>query len=317
MISIIVPVYNRKNTLERCVASILNQSYTDFELLLIDDGSTDGSAKLCDQLTRRDSRIKVLHQKTSGPSAARNRGLKSAKGEYVTFVDSDDTIAPTMLEVLLNEIQHHQVKLSICTFAEVFPGGQRKIFARASDKSQVLDTKTCLQKLLLEQGFMLSVWGKLYARELFTHVQFPEGKLHEDVGVTYRLILQCDRIAFTNFVGYNYYQHSDSIIHYDFDARKLDLIALTDAMCDEIDAKFLELKNVTNQRRMHARFSILRQLHGRPKVKQGITQYLKTHRNYILQNPFATPRDRFALRLVLLNLPLAPFYRFMNFMRRQ
>lgn len=393
LISIIVPVYNVESTLERCLNSILNQTYQNLEILLIDDGSTDRSGELCDQIAKKDSRIKVIHQKNQGLSAARNTGLDAMHGAYVTFVDSDDFLDTTMIKQLHDALfpqlpECEPLRLSICSFAEVFPNDSERSFIKTpSAQSQVpqisqnqqnpqtlkiserplrlLDQPTCLIDMLCERDFTLMACGKLYATELFAKVRYPVGKLYEDVGTTYKLILQCQEIAFLSAPLYKYYQNPDSIIHQTFRPQKLDLIALTDQMCDDI-ANFYNLpspsenhkittngeQNLTSQsekskkttyrekitpeslqpsqktqeslenalklRRMHARFSVLRQLVlTKPKTsaeksefqktRQEIVTYLKSHRDDVLKNPLSTPRDLFALQTLRLGLPVFTF----------
>lgn len=314
MISVIVPVYNTKPTLERCVDSILAQTYTDFEIILVDDGSPDGAGELCDQLAKKHHNIRVLHQKNAGLSAARNAALKIAQGEYITFVDSDDTISPDMLTVLM-ALRNEPVR--ICSFTEIAPNGKSHPIPGASNDAtpQALTVENCLRNMLLERGFTMSACGKLYHRDLFQTVQFPGGMLYEDVGTTYRLIMQCPHYVACRLLPlYEYHQNPGSIIHQGFNFRKLNLIELTDGMCDEIDQKFPNLKAVTNLRRMHARFSILRQMVlARPapqnrtqfqRTEQEIVNYLREHKSWVLKNSNSSRRDQFAMRSLLLGLPV-------------
>lgn len=322
LISVIVPVYNTKSTLERCVNSILAQTYPNLEIILVDDGSPDGAGELCDQLSKKHKNIRVLHQKNAGLSAARNAALKIAQGELITFVDSDDTIHPIMLE----ELSRLGRPVGICSFTEIASNGKPHPIPGALplDKAparlewvelQGLPVEDCLRRMLLEQGFTMSACGKLYHRDLFKTVQFPVGKLYEDVGTTYRLIMQCPRyVYFSPLPLYGYHQNAGSIIHQNFNFHKLDLIELTDQMCDDIDQKFPNLQPVTNLRRMHARFSILRQMvlakpSAQDKVKyqqveQKITQYLLQHKDWVLRCPDASRRDRLAMRSLLLGRPV-------------
>ena len=238
LVSVIVPVYNTSATLEQCVASILSQTYAHLEIILIDDGSTDGSSALVDKLSRSDRRFQVIHQANQGLSVARNIGLTHAAGDFVTFVDSDDTIEPGLIDALHQAITD-RTKIAIASFARIFPDGHRQDFCTPSDPS-VLSRENCLTRMLCEDGFTMSAWGKLYSRDLFDHVEFPPHQLYEDVGTTYRLILQCDRISFLPLALYNYYQNSTSIIHQAFCEDKLSLIALTDQMCDDLTAQLVQ-----------------------------------------------------------------------------
>ena len=321
LVSVIVPVYNTSATLEQCVASILSQTYAHLEIILIDDGSTDGSSALVDKLSRSDRRFQVIHQANQGLSVARNIGLTHAAGDFVTFVDSDDTIEPGLIDALVHQAITDRTKIAIASFARIFPDGHRQDFCPPSDPS-VLSRENCLTRMLCEDGFTMSAWGKLYSRDLFDHVEFPPHQLYEDVGTTYRLILQCDRISFLPLALYNYYQNSTSIIHQAFCKDKISLIALTDQMCDDLtaqlvqsgssslssDAEILALSDAIRKRRVHARLSILRQIvltpHycKNPHTRELVT-YIRTHADDVLENPLSTPRDRLAIYSLRLGLP--------------
>lgn len=298
LISLIIPIYNSAKYLPACLNSVFNQTYQNLEIILIDDGSTDDSPQIIKKYSQKDSRIKTFHQKNQGLSGARNSGLKIATGEYVTFVDSDDQITPQMIENLVKTLQTTQADISVCSFKELFPSGKTVGFSR-HHPPKVFDTATALQAMLKEQGFMVSSTMKLFPTKYFKTIKFPDGKLHEDVGTTYKLFFKATKIAFTPNEDYLYIHHDDSIINKTFDDRKFDLIELTDQMCDAIDAKFTKLKHVTRERRIRARFSLLRQIPLNHPRKQELLNYLKTHQKYITQNPEATQKDKLALKLVL------------------
>ena len=299
-ITIIVPVYNAKKYLRDCIESILSQTYHNLEIILIDDGSTDGSEKFVDDYAKSDKRIKVVHQKNMGLSGARNTGLKHTTGKYVTFVDSDDRIEPSMIESLFNALTESHADVSICSFKEIYPNGKIKGFSHNYPK-QVFTTEQALANMLQENGFMISTTMKLFPTNYFKGIKFPVDKLHEDVGTTYKLIMEAKKIVFIPNEYYIYVHHNNSIINQTFNERKFDLIKLTDQMCDDIDQHYPDLKNVTNERRMRARFSILRQIPlNHPKTKE-IVDYLKNHQEFITNNEKATKIDKFALRLALIN----------------
>ena len=326
LISVIIPVYNVAKILERCVESVRNQIYPNLEIILIDDGSTDMSGAFCDVFSKKDRRVKVIHQTNQGLSAARNAGLKIATGKWITFVDSDDTIRPDMIDILHRLCYQNHTKMSICGFYEVRKDGEGELNPHKSEpQEKVLTTIECLRAMLCEEGFSMSAWGKLYARELFDLVTFPEHRLYEDVGTTYKLVLQCEEISVTSAQEYNYYRTDNSITQQGFTLRKMDLIDLTDQMCDDIlqwgkehnIPNYKQLSDLTKKRRMHARFSILRQIVmleensdsttvDKTSIKhaeQGIVKYLRKHKSYILQNPLASRRDKIAMRTLQLGVP--------------
>lgn len=323
LISVIVPVYNTPKTIERCLLSIWAQTYSQLEVILVDDGSTDISGGICDRLATRDPRTRVLHQPNQGLSGARNAGLALCHGQFVTFVDADDTVSPYLLADLYRLIQRHHTKLAISAISELYPDGREHLVANPHLPTR-LSTERALKAMLAEDGFTMAIAGKLFARSLFNHIEFPLGKLHEDVGTTYRLLLACPEISYTARPLYYYHQNPVSITHQSFRRQKLDLITLTDQMCDELQIRYPDLNPDLRRRRCHARFSILRQLvlispRRQPaaeftrqtglspdefyQLRQDLVRYLRDHKNDILKNPAATRRDRLAMSSLLLGLP--------------
>lgn len=310
LISLVVPVYNVKPYLRRCLDSVLAQTYQNFEAILTDDGSTDHSGIICDSYAAKDPRFKVIHQQNGGLSHARNTGLAHARGEYLAFLDSDDSITPDYLSYLYHLIVKYETKLSICPLIEIYDNG-RIINQGANHHEAKLTQAKCLERMLLEQGFNVCAYAKLYHKSLFKNLTFPEGKLHEDLGTTYQPIMRTDYIAYGSKPQYNYYIRQGSIATSAYSDRKLDIITLTDQMCDTIDVVHPDLKQVTNLRRMHARFSVLRQMpgcgrltHRQQKDQQKIISYLKTHSSDITNNPHATRRDLLAIRTLRFGLPV-------------
>lgn len=304
LISVIIPIYNVKNYLKNCVNSVIKQSYQNLEIILIDDGSTDGGEVLADKLKQKDSRIVVVHQKNQGLSGARNSGLKICKGELVTFIDSDDFVAPDFIQYLYDLKIKHNADMSICSHYLYISKQKTKIFRQSQDA--VFTTEECLSNMLQEVDFTVSACGKLYPTAFFRNIKFPINKIHEDLGATYKLIMKSKSIAFGSQPKYYYVYRPSSITH-NFNPQKFDIITLTDEMCDAILKTYPKLLPAVKKRRMHARFSVLRQLPARHPEEKPLVSYLKKHRNDILKNPLATRRDRFAIRALLIS---PSFFRF-------
>lgn len=305
MISVIIPVYNTAKTLDRCFQSVKRQTYSDLDIILVDDGSTDISGDICERLAGREPRARVIHQANQGLSAARNAGLKITKGNYVTFVDSDDALDPRALELLHAAVEKYHTKIAVGSLLEIYPDGRQRSTAPESATPRLLSTAECLAALLQEDGFTMSVGAKLFRKSLFKTVQYPVGKLYEDVGTTYRLVLQAPEVAFVPLPLYHYYQNPGSITHSDFKSQTLDLVTLTDQMCDDLDRTYPDLKPLTILRRCHARFSILRQIDEQHQdLKKSTIKYLKQHQKTILASPYATRRDRLAMRSLQLGFPV-------------
>lgn len=210
-ISVIVPVYNVEEYLARCVDSILAQTYENLEVILVDDGATDTSGAICDDFAAKDSRVWVIHKENGGLSSARNAGLEAATGEYIAFADSDDWIEPDAYAHLLGLMEKHQVKL-VCGGRYDVSGktGQRTV-GLCPRREEVISGEELAGRIFLWDGCDSSACDKLYHRSLLENFRYPEGKVCEDVPVTYKIVLQADRVAMSDKPFYNYYHRPGSI----------------------------------------------------------------------------------------------------------
>ena len=216
-ISIIVPVYNAENYLRRCIDSILEQTYTNFELLLINDGSTDGSAKILEEVKESDSRIRVVHKKNEGVSATRNLGLKLATGDYITFIDSDDFVDKLYLEVLYKSLTENDADIASGNFASF--NEERQAFLFFTTDETYFEKVYSPQEWLDQENnprhnlFLTVIFTpfKLYKRELWENIEYPVGRVREDDAIIHKLYLRCQRISFVNSAIYFYSQHEDSL----------------------------------------------------------------------------------------------------------
>ncbi len=221
LLSIIVPVYDVENYLQKCIDSILAQTFTDFELILVDDGSPDNCPALCDTAAAKDARVRVIHQKNGGLSAARNAGLDVARGEWIGFVDSDDYIAPEMYEKLYRAVQQTGADFALCDFAEVDEAGApSNARTHGVITQQIFTERELLQSAYLTM--MLVAWNKLYRRAIFAQLRYPVGKLNEDIFVSPDICLQAQKAVVVPEALYYYVQRSGSIMgktktlcHYD------------------------------------------------------------------------------------------------------
>ena len=194
-LSVIIPLYNAENYIETCVRSILGQSWKDMEILIVDDGSTDGTSDLCDRLAEEDPRIRVFHKENGGSSRARNFALQHARGEYVGFVDSDDYIEPDMYQLLWEGIRHFQVSAAQVGRDEIDEAGNRlPNICEPPERAAVMDSGTFFTELLLHRGDC-SFCTKLIRRDLFPEEAFPAGKLNEDFQLLIRMLPGMGRLA--------------------------------------------------------------------------------------------------------------------------
>lgn len=226
-VSVIVPVYKVERYLNRAINSILKQTYSKLEIILVDDGSPDRCGEICDDYTKKDSRIRVIHKNNGGLSSARNAGLDIATGEYVVFVDSDDFIHPHMIERILSVAEKEKCDIVQCCFFRFDSG----IFEeRLTDQVNILSKYEALERI--DNAAYMAVWNKIYKKDIFIDIRFPEGKIHEDVGCTYKLFFASERIAVIADELYGYYVNPNSITTSKIKLNKLDLI---DIYAEQID----------------------------------------------------------------------------------
>ncbi len=234
MISVIVPVYNVESYLERCIDSIINQTYQNLEIILVDDGSTDKSGEICDIYAQRDIRVKSIHKKNGGAATARNKGLKIAKGAYIGFVDSDDYIDPDMYESLLKYLDK-EIDIVTCGRYLVYPpntcGLKRKILC--ADKVTKYSKVQAIEELIKTEIFAYGVNEKLYRKELFNEIKFPCGRVSEDLPLTYALFNKCRNVVNIGEPKYYNFQRADSSTRSSFRFRRIDyVIFLRDILID-------------------------------------------------------------------------------------
>lgn len=211
MVSVVVPVYKVEEYLSRCVESILNQTFKDFELILVDDGSPDSCGKICDEYASMDSRIIVIHKKNGGLSDARNAGIDwtfdNSDSEWITFIDSDDWIHPQYLEILYNAVRQTNTLISVGSYMRT--PDMVDFWKNNMSNINLFDTSDFFMNHTINA---VVAWGKLYNKSLFRDVRYPVGKIHEDEFTTHKLLFQCDKIVFIDQSLYYYYINDDSIM---------------------------------------------------------------------------------------------------------
>ena len=250
-ISIIVPIYNVEKYLTNCIDSILNQTFKDFELILVNDGSTDNSLEICKHYKDIDDRICIIDKKNGGASSARNAGLDIAKGEYIGFVDSDDYIHPQMYELLYNQIIKNKADISMCEFKRVSQFNKKELSDKVilNQEVEILNNKEAVVKLE-EYGSVTYVvaWNKLYKKSLFNNIKFKEGIIHEDEYIIHRLLYQVNKLVYIKKELYFYLQREGSIMDKKLNINSIDyLISSVDSLLAYSDKiRFFDEKNLIN-----------------------------------------------------------------------
>lgn len=317
LISIIVPVYNVETYLRKCIDSLINQTLTNIEIILVNDGSTDKSGEICDEYKIKDDRIKVIHKENGGLSDARNKGLEIAKGEYLVFIDSDDWIDRCMIEKLYN--------LSIKYNADIVQGDYVKVYSDdyiiISDINEIeinsYNSEQALELLYSEKYVKTVVtWNKLYKRTLFNGIRFPKGKLHEDEFTTYKLLHKANIVVDTNIPIYYYRQRAGSIMNTGFNVKRLDVIEAWIERKKYFELNNLEILKKKTESELCSGLRLFFFKINRSDInnKNAILKKLKDEmkRNYIsfMMNKYISIKGKITLTICILNEKL--FYYMYN-----
>lgn len=315
VISVIVPVYNVEKYVSKCLDSILNQTFNDIEIIVVDDGSTDGSGVICDKYAQRDKRIKVFHKENGGLSSARNYGIDRAKSDYIGFVDSDDYIDFDMYEVLLDLILKNDADVSMCRLSDVYPTTK---ITKDSDTDRFIVNNEEAIKIVLEGRInTVSAINKLYKKTLFNKVRYPVGKIAEDAFVIVKLLQQCRRVAITTEKKYYYIHRFDSITTSKFSPKDCDIIEAYKQNYDIIINSFPKLKNVAKTRICWANFFVLDKMMNSDArqyvaIRNDIVSYLKRNFLFIVKNNNFNLRRKIAICLLMIHVDLYKLLSILN-----
>lgn len=237
LVSVIVPIYKVEPYLRRCIDSVLAQSYTNYELILVDDGSPDNCGIICDEYAEKHPQIKVIHQDNQGLSAARNNAVPKSKGEYITFIDSDDFVTKDYLQYLVSLVQKYDAQISAGSFVYQYDNRELKQPKEETETAFFLPEEA-LEKMNYAKGVGLTAWGKLYKRSLIEANPYPVGKLFEDIATTYKIVGESTGVAYGNKQIYFWLQRSNSIMRSSFNAKQLDGIEAAKKQLDYVQDKY-------------------------------------------------------------------------------
>ena len=311
LISIIVPVYKVEKYLEKCVNSILKQTYTNLEIILVDDGSPDKCGQLCDELAKTDDRIKVFHKENGGLSDARNYGVERANGEYIGFVDSDDYIHECMYEELYKAIKKSGTSIAECGVTRVYKNTLRPHY-EGEDYFLVLDREGYLKEYLENKRLYGSAWCKLIHRDLAKKIKFPTGKIYEDAFYTLELLKTVDQYTLISGNYYYYYIRENSITTRSFSSKDMDYIEIMNEIEDYTLANFPIFKEQLLVRLTFAYISIFNQLlevdnYKRKSEYKILKNKLKDNYFKVLSNKKAPKNLKAAMFLLSANERLYKF----------
>ena len=268
LITIVVPVYNIENYLAKCVDSIMQQSYDDIDIILVNDGSTDSSGVLCDRFSDKDHRIRVIHKENGGLSDARNRGIDEAKGDYITFVDGDDFLDKEYVTSLYSCLKDNRADISVCEFCYMTETG--KVLNHPMNDNAIIkyNQREALSVLLMQKPFSNSACGKLFKRCDFDDVRFPIGRIYEDTATIYKLFMKANIVAFVARAQYNYIRHNNSISKGAFKINQIDSMIFAEEMTECIEKSYPDLSGLCKCRLMDSYIGLIQKM---PREKYAET----------------------------------------------
>ena len=305
LVSVVIPVYNVEPYLHECVASVVEQTYTNIEIILVDDGSTDSSGTLCDEFALSDSRICVFHKKNGGLSDARNYGILRSHGSLISFIDSDDYVSSNYIMHLYQALVRGKTDIattSICIFREGEPPKEHK---RDTAKLHVYDACEALEDMLYMRHLEPNAFPKIYKKELFDTIQYPVGKLYEDIATTTKLIDKAGKIAYLDENDYYYRIRPNSIQTSSFNPKKLDLLDQLNVVKSIVQTKYPSAINAYYSKEQSALFNLYMNISPDDtkemlEIADGLWNGVKKNRISVLGDGEARPDARIASLLSFL-----------------
>ncbi|PMD68825.1 glycosyltransferase family 2 protein [Companilactobacillus nuruki] len=288
LISVIIPAYNVESTIEDCVNSVIKQDYKNKEIIIIDDKSKDKTLKIAKKLAQNVPYIRIYSIDHSGLSKVRNYGIEMSNGDYITFIDSDDTVESDYLSYLVYLIMKFNVNISSCQHKVVY--SNNIVDNKLNKNSRIWNSHDWIEGILARDKVDLSVWGKLYKKELFKNILYPEGKVFEDTFTTYKVVLKSGGVAVGSLSKYNYIIRDNSITTESFNKKKLDLLEATYEMVNEVLKIYPDLYNVSRLRICWASVSVINSILFSKRLKdyvyliKDLKRSVLKNRNIVLSN---------------------------------
>ena len=257
MVSIIIPVYNVQDYLARCVDSVLTQTYTDLEIILVDDGSIDISGDICDEYALHDARVRVIHKENGGLSDARNAGLDVVRGNYVAFIDADDYVHPSFLELLLKTINETGAQIAVSTWQELKDGDKPRKVKTKRPRCTILTQEEAISSVFYQKKLNHSACSRIFETHLFNNLRFPEGMLYEDLAIIYPLLCKVEKVALINTPMY-YYMHRQGSIITTMSLRRTHVLDHIERIEEQVTDEAPQYLPAVRSRHLSACFNMLR-----------------------------------------------------------
>lgn len=279
LISIIVPVYNVEKYIDKCIDSIIGQTYKKIEIVLVDDGSTDNSGKICDNYSKKFANVYCFHKKNGGLSDARNYGIEKSNGKYLTFIDSDDFISKDFIKALYSGVEQFDSDIVMSGLSSFSNYKNVKNYSFNENKIIKLTKEECYKKMLMQDQIDVNATAKLYRKEIFDDIRFPVGYYYEDIQIIDKIVEKAKKISMITYKGYNYLQRKDSIMYGKMSLKRLSLIDKTDELIKFTSIKYPKIKKYAIHRYVYCNFHVL----GRSILDDNYIDISKNLRKNILK----------------------------------
>ena len=306
-VSIVIPVYNTAKYIDGCLESCLAQDFDDYEVVLIDDGSSDGSSEKCDEWAKKDSRVKAFHFENGGAATARNRGIDNSTGEYICFVDSDDKVEKNYLSYLYSLIEETGADISVCGHIDVYGEKIKKEESFSDKKREIFTGREAMESLLYQRLFISAPWGMMSARKIWNEVRFPDGRRVEDVATIYREFSAAEKVVYGYENLYRHYMWADSTIYTTYSEKNREYLRHCHDMVKYVCEKYPACRNSGYHRLFSACFQILSET-GKEKENAGFLKALygdiKKVRKTVLFDKKARIRNRAAALLSYISIDI-------------
>ncbi|MBS4197578.1 glycosyltransferase [Lederbergia citri] len=314
-VSIIVPVYNVEDYLEKCIESILSQTLTCFEVILVNDGSTDKSGLVCKEYEKKDNRVKVIQKENGGLSSARNAGMKIARGKYIGFVDSDDYIDPNMYKNLIELCEKTNGDIGICKFGREING--KKVTELQKKIIIEFDNLEAMRELFKGELYRFSVCNKIFKKSCFENILFPDGRIHEDLSTSYKVFSNAKKVVYSSEIGYMYVKREGSILTSKFNEKRLDaflgwkeIIPFMTQHYPELSKEYFSCFAFGCLDNVYYILNEVMEYKKRNRYLLVIQQIVKTYYKKIISNDLLSLKDK--LIITLLNYNVLSLYSFYN-----
>lgn len=295
LISIVIPIYNVELYLDRCLRSIVNQTYDNLEIILVDDGSIDRCPNICDNWEKKDHRIKVIHKKNGGLSDARNSGTNIANGKYITYIDSDDWVSNYYVEMLYKTLYKTDADIAVCNFTKTNKEIQYK---EKLCNPIVYNNLEAIREMLYQKNIDNSAWGKLYPTNLMKKMLYPTGRLYEDLFITYKVFANVSKIAYLNSSLYYYWINPNGIMNSGFSEKIFDEIDAVDEIVDYIEKNIPDIKYAAYSRKFSSYSQVFRWIpndiqDGTVKLKKDkLWKFIEEYRTCMIRDNNARLKNR-------------------------